>query len=354
MEETSLTRDDRRWLITFCIVLALGLIGFAAKEAFMRIEPIPKEPGMEIYFFDVGQADCTLIRLDGHTMLIDAGNKGDANSNLKTTDNINLVYELKQLGVEKIDVFVNTHPHEDHMGGSATIVENFEIGKIIAPNNEYDNITTKFYTEFEEIVDAKNIKWIYPTTMTDEEIVDYEAKRRKYCEEHASEGYTYVAQEYIQIGDTFNFGEAVVTILSPNADSYKEKNNYSIALKIEYEDSSILFTGDIEAEAEKEIISMANKNGISLDVDILKSAHHGSETSSSQEFIDVVKPEFVVISCGWDNTYGHPDDIILERYMDNRTRIFRTDMLGDIIVYMNDGEITFDTWSYLHTRKEKP
>lgn len=352
MERASMKRNERRWLITFCIVLVFLLLGFVAREVFMKFEPIPKETGMEIYFFDVGQADCALIRLDGHTMLIDAGNKSDANSNLKVTDNINLVYELKQLGVEKIDFFINTHPHEDHMGGSATIVENFEIGKIIAPNNEYDNITTKFYTEFEEIVNAKNIQWIYPTTMTDEEVADYEAKRRKYCEEHASEGYTYAAQEYIQIGDSFNFGEAVVTILSPNADSYKEKNNYSIALKIEYEGNSILFTGDIEEDAEAEIVKMAIEKGINLNVDILKSAHHGSETSSSQEFFDSVDPEFIVISCGWDNTYGHPDDITIERYRENRSRIFRTDMLGDIIVYMNDGEIIFDTWSYLHTKKD--
>ena len=319
MNQENKKRSNLVWKVSFCIILMaliVSLIYIAYDECFSA-----NDKGMEVYFFDVGQADCTFIRLDGYTMLIDAGNKADANSDLKITDNINIVYELKRLGVEKIDIFVNTHPHEDHMGGSATIIENFEIGFVIAPNNEADGITTKFYTEFEKFMEMKDINWLYPN-------------------------------EHIKVGDSFKFGSATVTILSPNAEVYKDKNNYSIALIIEYEGKSILFTGDIEEKAENEILTMALEKGILLDVDVLKSAHHGSETSSSQEFLDAVKPEFVVISCGWDNTYGHPDDVVIERYRENRTRIFRTDMLGDIVMYINDGEIIFDTWSYLHTKKD--
>lgn len=316
MSQEGKKRSNLTWKISFFIILFVLIISlvYIVYDKYLN-------KGMEVYFFDVGQADCTFIRLEGHTMLIDAGNKEDADTDLKITDNINIVYELKQLGVEKIDIFVNTHPHEDHMGGSSAIIENFEVGVVIAPNNEVDGITTKFYTEFKKLIEMKEIDWIYPN-------------------------------EQIKIGESFNFGSATVTILSPNANFYKDKNNYSIALMIEYKGKSILFTGDIEEKAEKEIIEMSLEKGILLDVDVLKSAHHGSETSSSQEFLDAVKPEFVVISCGWDNTYGHPDDVVIERYRDSRTRIFRTDMLGDIVMYINDGEIIFDTWSYLHTKKE--
>ncbi|MBR4110178.1 MAG: MBL fold metallo-hydrolase [Clostridia bacterium] len=316
MSQEDKKRSNLVWQISFFVILLVLIVSlvYVIYDKYL-------DKGMEVYFFDVGQADCTFIRIDGHTMLIDAGNKNDADTDLKITDNINIVYELKQLGVKKIDIFINTHPHEDHMGGSAAIIENFEVGLVIAPNNEADDITTEFYTEFAKLVEKKEINWSYP-------------------------------KEHIKIGESFNFGSAIVTILSPNADMYKDKNNYSIALIIEYEGKSILFTGDIEEKAENEILTMALEKGILLDVDVLKSAHHGSETSSSQEFLDAVKPEFVVISCGWDNTYGHPDDVVIQRYRDSRTRIFRTDMLGDIVMYINDGEIIFDTWSYLHTKKD--
>ena len=134
-------------------------------------------------------------------------------------------------------------------------------------------------------------------------------------------------------GNTFNLGEAKFSLLAPNGDNYKSINDYSIVLKMEYGSNSFLFTGDSEILSEKEIL----EKNYNVQVDVLKVAHHGSTTSTSDEFLNAVSPKYAIISCGEDNDYGHPHKEIVAKLDKKGIKILRTDELGTIVIN-SDGE----------------
>lgn len=245
-------------------------------------------------FLDVGQADCELFYLpDGKVMLIDAGNRGDGEK---------LVAYLKDENLTKIDYLIATHPHADHIGGMSDVIDAFDIGQIFAPKLAASDIpTSKTYEDFLTSVQNKGLKITtakHGTTLFEGE--DYKAE----C-------------------------------FSPVNESYDSLNNYSVTVKLTYGVHSFLLTGDAEQESEKQML----EKGYDADCDVLKVGHHGSSTSSSAEFLKAASPKYAVISCGADNSYGHPhaETILALENLSGLEKYFRTD-LDNTVIFKADGK----------------
>lgn len=247
---------------------------------------------LEVHFIDVGQADSILIKAPGGIMLIDAGNNAD--SNLVTS-------YLKKQGISKLDVVVGTHPHEDHIGGLDAVIDTFAIGKVYMPRAAH---TTQTYEDVLVAIKNKGLKITAPAA-----------------------------------GTTFDIGEAKCTVLAPNSSSYDDLNNYSIVIKLEYGQTSFLFTGDAEDVSEREMLSKK----FDLSADVLKIGHHGSESSTTPAFLDAVNPSFAVIMVGKGNDYGHPHKTVMDRLKAKGVTVYRTDENGTIIATSDGTNISFNT-----------
>ena len=232
-----------------------------------------------IYYLDVGQADSILVYNNDECMLIDAGNNADGK----------LICDyLKTLGVTKIDYLIGTHPHEDHIGGLDDVIKSFTIGTIYMPKK---SSTTKTFEDVLDAISNKNLKVNSP-----------------------------------KVGSTFKIGNALCEVMSIE-NNVDEANLASICIEMTYGTQKYLFTGDMEVE---------NENSRSWnDIDVLKVAHHGSTSSSSEEFLDQTQPEIAIISCGENNDYGHPHKEILERLEKMDCDVYRTDLKGTILLKSN-------------------
>ncbi len=250
---------------------------------------------LEVYFFDVGQGDSELIRLPGgENILIDAGTSS-------TEDE--LVGELRSLGAETLDLVVATHPHADHIGGMAAVIDAFDVRQVVMPRiSESDTPTTKTYENLLQSIADKGL------TITPAEPGD----------------------------ELLSSGGAVLTVLAPNGEDYGDLNNYSVVLRLTYGEDSFLFTGDAEEASEEEMLSL----DWPLTATVLKCGHHGSETSTSPSFLDAVSPQYAVISCGVDNDYGHPDAVTLEKLEAAGAEVFRTDLQGTILASTDGSGVT--------------
>lgn len=246
--------------------------------------------GLEVRFLDVGQADSSLILLpNGKTMLIDAGGNSTADA---------LVEYLKGEDISKLDYVVGTHPHEDHIGGLDKVIEQFEIGALYLPK-----------------VDDSQV----PTTRTYEDVLT--AIADKGLSIHRGKAGTILFEE----------DGLTASMLAPGGDRYDGLNSYSIAVRLEYGSKSFLFMGDAESDSEEEILSH-----FAVKSDVLKCGHHGSSTSTSKPFLRAVQPQYAVISCGKDNSYGHPHRETLSALKQNQAEVYRTDQAGTITCY-SDG-----------------
>lgn len=241
-----------------------------------------KTENLKVYFFDVGQADSILIMNENQTMLIDAGNNEDGEL---------IVQNLKTLGVTKIDYLIGTHAHEDHIGGLDDVIKKLDIGTIYMPKVQTN---TKTFEDVLDAVEQKNLKITTPN-----------------------------------VDDSFSVGQANCTIIAVDNNA-KELNLSSIVIKMEFDNLSYLFMGDAEVEVEEKLI--ANNSSDTLKANILKVGHHGSDTSSSENFLKAVAPEIAIISVGENNSYGHPNTEILERLNQIGSKTYRTDEEGNILI----------------------
>lgn len=243
------------------------------------------EGNCSLHFVDVGQGDCEIIESDGEIMLIDSGE-------LEYADKV--IGYINNLGYDTIDYIVVTHPHSDHMGSMYKVVDSFNIkNDIIMP-------------------DATN------TTKTFEILLNSIAKKG-------------LQIDVPSVGDIYTVGDTKVEVLAPNGSNYEDLNNYSIVLRATYGEHSALFTGDAEDISEDEIL----KNGKTIKSDVLKVGHHGSNSSTTNQFLNTVSPSMAVIEVGEGNTYGHPTEATLNRLENANIRIYRTDLDGDIIINLD-------------------
>ena len=294
----SKSKSNIQYLLVFIVVFAIaGTISLISHDNESKITPNNNDNMLVVHFLDVGQGDCEFIELpNSQCMLIDASTNeyGD-----------DIVEAIRGYGYSEIDYVVATHPHADHIGGMSEVIDSFDIGKIYMPR------TSSNSKSFEGLLTSISNKNLSINT--------------------AKTGTTIYSDNGINI-----------EILSPISSFYEETNDYSAVVKIEYGESSFLFMGDAEKPVENELIE---KYGYDLDVDVLKAGHHGSRYSSSTEFLDYVTPEYTVISCAKDNSYGHPHSETIKRLNNVNTQIFRTYELGNITVSCdsNDSfEISYD------------
>ena len=236
-----------------------------------------------VSFIDVGQADSVLIRNGNYNMLIDAGNNEDGEK---------LVNYFKSLGIEEFTYVFATHPHEDHIGGMDDIINNFKIDNYYMSNKLS---TTKTFMDVLDALDGRNLKYMVPNK-----------------------------------GDTLKLGDANIKVIYPGDDK-SNINDSSIVLKVTYGKNSFLLTGDATSNVERKIYNEDIKS------DVLKVAHHGSSYSSTDVFLDKVKPYYAVISVGKNNIYNHPSNKTLEKLNKRNIKVYRTDLDGTI-VFISDGE----------------
>lgn len=240
---------------------------------------------LKAHFLDVAQADSIFIELPNNkTMLIDGG---EAWSSSK------IITYIESLGYKKIDYILATHPHADHIGGLNKIIDYFEIGTIYMPKVV---ATSKTYENLLNTIGNKGLKI-----------------------KKGAAGVEVLNEENLK-----------AIIVAPTEDKYSSYNNYSLVLKLTYQDTTYLFTGDAEEVSEKSITA-------DIKSDVLKVGHHGSKTSSSSNFLKRVSPKYAVISVGADNKYNHPASETLTKLQEYTNNIYRTDLHGNITI-TSDGK----------------
>lgn len=277
----------KRGILIFLTVLLIALLAAYCIFAYRRTGTV--YPTRELFdglptirFVDVGQGDCMLVTYQGDSVLIDAG----------TTTGGMTAAEYVFAYAPVIDYFVISHPHEDHMGGAEYILEKSKVKNLVL---SADVVSEEFYTATLELAENRGTNIIYVTEP---------------CE--------------------LSVGEINITILDTFGLDSDEMNNKSLITRIDVEKTSVLVVGDAEAAAEK--YAIAHNSPALLDCDILKLGHHGSSTSTTEEFLAVVSPKICVASAGRNNSYGHPSGKVVERVKEYGAELFRTDTDGHIVL----------------------
>ena len=272
--------------IKFSLILVTLILTVFAKGIYAE----GKQEG-SVTFIDVGQGDAIFIESGEWQVLIDAGPSKDAKAVLAC---------LKEHQVKKLDVFIGTHPHADHIGGAAEVLKKVGADKIYMPKV---STNTKTFEKLLQTIKEQNLKITAPkpgTLIIDEPSLTLE-------------------------------------VLAPNSSQYKEINEYSIVTKLTIGQNTFLFTGDAEAISEKEML----KSGEKLKVDVLKIGHHGGKTSTGTAFLKKVAPTYGVICVGEDNDYNHPNPETLERL--DKIKVLRTDKNGNITFTTDGTKLTVKT-----------
>ncbi len=279
-------------LISLCLLLATSCTkydnsssGLISDNSQLGNTSDYSNDALKAHYLDVGQGDSIFLELPNkETMLIDSGTFENADKIIKY---------IKDLKYSKIDYVVGTHPHADHVGALADVLKAFDIGKIYMP----DATTTGFtYENLLKTIKEKGMKITR-------------------------------AKAGVNI---FSGNDFTAEMIAPVNDSYDDLNNYSAVIKITYKAKTFLFMGDAETKSEGEITA-------SVKADVIKIGHHGSSSSTSVSFLKKVSPKYAVISVGAGNSYGHPTKQTLDRLNSVGCQVFRTDLLGTIVI-SSDGE----------------
>ncbi len=273
----------QKWtLVGICLVVAaLSWIAVFASA---------KSNELKVYFFDVGQGDAIFIETPaGRQILIDGG------PNNKVLENLNSVMPFWD---RSIDIVIATHGELDHIGGLGAVLEYYDVATIIWNGIESE---TKTFKKWKEAVDSENAEVL---------VGEYGMR------------FTLSGSAFFEILSPVNM---------PGPQKLERQNDFSLVIRLVYGDDSFLFTGDIERQAEYKII----EQNLRIESDVLKVAHHGSKTSSSELFLEKVNPKIAVISSGINNTYGHPHEAILQMMEKYGIKIRRTDTEGNVLLITN-------------------
>nr|WP_242655264.1 ComEC/Rec2 family competence protein [Clostridium cellulovorans] len=246
--------------------------------------------GIKIHYIDVGQGDSILIQTGSNNILIDAGENDNSTYNY-----------LKTQGITKLNYIIVTHPHADHIGNIAKIINSFSVGTFYAPKI---TASSAVYTNMVTALSNKGLKITVPS-----------------------------------VGSKITIGNATLQFLAPNSSKYSDTNNYSIVTKLTYGNKSFIFMGDAETLSEGEILAKQ----LDVSADVIKIGHHGSTSSTSKSFLKAVNPKYAIISVGEGNSYNHPADETLAKLENYGITVYRTDLNGTIIATCDGFNINFTT-----------
>lgn len=333
--------------VLIVVIAAAGYVGWKFVYPRWKLRPPPPSGGeLQVHVLDVGpvNGDAILITSPaGKNILVDAGD---------TTKGKNVVEALKRHNIQQLDYFIVTHPHPDHMGGSAEVFKAVKVlnvidngqGPVVPPSlipkprptprgrqpatrkPARPNTVTKFYDDYKDGLNKSGAQY-----------------------EKAQPGAKY------DLG-----GGALMTVLAPTEPLFtqdlmktggNEVNANSIVLRLDYGSFSMLLPGDAEEQTEHRFVS----KDVNVEAKVWKIAHHGSKYATSADFVQRVKPQIVIISCGEWNRYGHPSQAVLDRLRAANVKLFRTDLHGEItlttrgreddLVVKAAKETTADLWA---------
>lgn len=271
-----------------CLIFILIFISVPLSSC--ATESMSENALCRIYFLDVGQGDCTLIRTRGGDILIDAGPESAQDA---------LCLRLKQLGVKEIALAVFTHPDEDHVGGADGVLNQISVKEVWLPVREMDN----------------------PSAARMEQAIEDSGTNRK----------------NVKAGEILTLGDVVVATLAPFGDASSDPNDNSIVLRISCGEVGMLFMGDASVKVEKKLMETYSKGHISAQ--LYKVGHHGSSTSNTKDFLDIVNPTYAVICSSIDNSYGHPHGVVVERLQSIGATVLMTATDGEVVLECNKGAI---------------
>lgn len=283
-----------------CVISLLDVFGIVTWNQIFLLTGVvngvtPSKSAFAVYYLDVGQSDCTIIKCDDEVLLIDTG----------TTNQVYSIREsLYTLEIKDIDYMIVTHQHDDHMSGASELIKYYNVSNIMMPKLTDVNL-----------VDSLTYKNLIKT------ISEYD-----------------VNPIAIESGYTFKLGSSFVEVLTPIKQD-KDLNNMSAIIKITYGDTSFIFQGDSDQKIEKQLINL----GFDLSADVIKIGHHGSKTSSDDVYLNEVNPDYAVISCGPDNNFGHPSYSVINKLEDKGIATYVTSLHGNIIATSDGNNVTLVT-----------
>ena len=305
------TKRKHRKNIPFLILAAIGAVAVILCSYLYSLglldqnigSPVPsqnaplKDGELRVHFLDTDQSECILIQYRDRTILMDTANQGYGSL---------IAGYLWSNRVEDIDLLILTHPHSDHIGSASDLLKKFPIQNILLPDIPAEYlIDLPFYNDF------------------------LNAAEEKGC-----------SITYAQPNTVFSWDkELSLTVLGPLKEYGTDLNNCSLVTKLTFGDFSFLFTGDMEALAESDLLDA----GVDLSATVLKIGHHGSRSSSSPLFLSAVSPQYAVIQCGRNNDYGHPHKDTRESLLERDIQILRTDLDGDIVFTTDGTSLTYTT-----------
>ena len=290
-------KRQKQWIAIGTIVLLLAFsVGYAWQEGQML------EEGIRIHVVDVGQGDCMVVETAEGNILIDTGPNA-AEPLLRGY--------LRSQGFDQFAYMILSHPHDDHIGNADMILREFQVERMISTESQSEE------TAWQDVKNAwngmaydKSVEWVKP------------------CE-----------------GDIYWFGKLRIEVLHAPEQDHAGENEDSLILRMDWGDCSVLLTGDAEVSTEMHLLETLTEE--QLAVDMLKISHHGSSTSSSEAFLEIVRPTFAVISAGDGNSFGHPHAEVLTRLRGLNCDIYQTNLNGTLIFYCDGKTIAYkSTWGF--------